>query len=147
MKRQKIVSYSFISGFILMTLLVVIVLRSFMQKRRANRILASQKHEIEEKNVELIQQKDEIQIINDLISHRGPDDEGFYFEKNFSFGHRRSSILDLTSNGQQPMHYLDRYVITYNGEVYNYIEIREELLKEGYVFDSHTDTEVIIARE
>jgi len=89
--------------------------------------------------------QDEIQKINDLISHRGPDDEGFYFEKNFAFGHRRLSILDLSSDGQQPMYYLDKYVITYNGEVYNYLEIKEELLKEGYAFHSHTDTEVILA--
>jgi asparagine synthase (glutamine-hydrolysing) len=89
--------------------------------------------------------KEEIKKINDLISHRGPDSEGFYFEKNFAFGHRRLSILDLSSDGHQPMHYLDKYVITYNGEVYNYLEIKEELLKYGYTFHSHTDTEVILA--
>lgn len=89
--------------------------------------------------------KDEIQKINDLISHRGPDDEGFYFEKNFAFGHRRLSILDLSSDGHQPMHYLEKYTITYNGEVYNYLEIREELIKDGYKFISNTDTEVILA--
>lgn len=90
-------------------------------------------------------EKEEIQNINDLISHRGPDAEGFYFEKNFAFGHRRLSILDLSNDGHQPMHYLDRYVITYNGEVYNYLEIKEQLVKEGYTFHSHTDTEVILA--
>lgn len=89
--------------------------------------------------------KNEIKKINDLIAHRGPDDEGFYFEKNFAFGHRRLSILDLSSDGHQPMHFFDKYVITYNGEVYNYLEIKEELQKEGYVFHSHTDTEVILA--
>ncbi len=89
--------------------------------------------------------KEEIQNINDLISHRGPDDEGFYFEKNFAFGHRRLSVLDLSSDGHQPMHYLDKYTITYNGEVYNYLEIRDELINEGYVFKSSTDTEVILA--
>jgi len=89
--------------------------------------------------------KKEIQKINDLISHRGPDDEGFYFEKNFAFGHRRLSILDLSSDGHQPMHYLDKYTITYNGEVYNYIEIKKELESFGYSFNSHTDTEVILA--
>ncbi|WP_323591506.1 asparagine synthase (glutamine-hydrolyzing) [Aliarcobacter butzleri] len=90
-------------------------------------------------------ERNEIQKINDLISHRGPDDEGFYFEKNFAFGHRRLSILDLSSDGHQPMYYLDRYVITYNGEVYNYLEIKDELMKDGYRFTSHTDTEVILA--
>lgn len=89
--------------------------------------------------------QDEIRKINDLISHRGPDDDGFYFEKNFAFGHRRLSILDLSSDGHQPMHYLDKYSITYNGEVYNYLEIKNELQKDGYIFKSHTDTEVILA--
>ena len=89
--------------------------------------------------------ENEIQKINDLIAHRGPDSEGFYFEKNFAFGHRRLSILDLSIDGHQPMHYLDKYTITYNGEVYNYLEIKDELLKNGYIFKSHTDTEVILA--
>jgi asparagine synthase (glutamine-hydrolysing) len=89
--------------------------------------------------------KRELKNINDLISHRGPDDEGFFFEKNFAFGHRRLSILDLSSDGHQPMHYLDKYTITYNGEVYNYLEIKEELLDFGYRFKSNTDTEVILA--
>lgn len=96
------------------------------------------------KNKKVVE-KSEIKNINDLISHRGPDDEGFYMEKNFAFGHRRLSILDLTSDGHQPMHYLHRYTITYNGEIYNYLEIKEELLKDGYIFSSHTDTEVILA--
>ncbi len=89
--------------------------------------------------------KDEIKSINDLISHRGPDDEGFYIEKNFAFGHRRLSILDLSLDGHQPMSYKDRYTITYNGEVYNYLEIRAELIQFGYSFNSETDTEVILA--
>lgn len=89
--------------------------------------------------------KEEIKRMNDLISHRGPDDEGFYYEKSFSFAHRRLSILDLSSDGHQPMNYMDKYTITYNGEVYNYIEIKEELLKDGYSFKSNTDTEVILA--
>jgi asparagine synthase (glutamine-hydrolysing) len=83
--------------------------------------------------------------INNLISHRGPDDEGFYFGDNFAFGHRRLSILDLSQDGHQPMHYNDRYTITYNGEVYNYIELKDELKKLGYSFNSNTDTEVILA--
>ncbi|MGJ0302845.1 asparagine synthase (glutamine-hydrolyzing) [Aliarcobacter cryaerophilus] len=96
------------------------------------------------KNTSKVDNK-EIQKINDLITHRGPDSEGFYFEKNFAFGHRRLSILDLSIDGHQPMHYLDKYTITYNGEVYNYLEIKDELLKNGYIFKSHTDTEVILA--
>lgn len=96
------------------------------------------------KNTSKVDNK-EIQKINDLIAHRGPDSEGFYFEKNFAFGHRRLSILDLSIDGHQPMNYLDKYTITYNGEVYNYLEIKEELIKYGYSFHSKTDTEVILA--
>lgn len=83
--------------------------------------------------------------MNDLIIHRGPDDEGFYFGENFAFGHRRLAILDLSSDGHQPMSYLDKYIITYNGEIYNFIELREELQRYGYHFQSKTDTEVILA--
>jgi asparagine synthase (glutamine-hydrolysing) len=89
--------------------------------------------------------KVEIKAINDLIIHRGPDSEGYYFGPCLSFGHRRLSILDITSSGNQPMSYLDRYWITYNGEIYNYIEIRDELVLCGYKFASGTDTEVILA--
>lgn len=88
---------------------------------------------------------DEIKKINDIIAHRGPDDEGFYLGKNFAFGHRRLSILDLSAEGHQPMSYFEKYTITYNGEIYNYLEIKDELLQDGYVFKSHTDTEVILA--
>ncbi|MFC4891884.1 asparagine synthase (glutamine-hydrolyzing) [Pseudofrancisella aestuarii] len=87
----------------------------------------------------------DIKNINDLIIHRGPDSEGFFFESNFAFGHRRLAILDLSEDGHQPMHYMDRYTITYNGEVYNYLEIREQLEQVGYKFKSNTDTEVILA--
>ena len=83
--------------------------------------------------------------MNDKITHRGPDDEGFYFGDNFAFGHRRLSILDLSQDGHQPMHFNDRYTIIYNGEVYNYLELRKELKKEGYSFQSSSDTEVILA--
>ena len=86
-----------------------------------------------------------IEGMNGLIAHRGPDGEGFYFGDNFAFGHRRLAIIDLTENGHQPMIYQDDYIITYNGEVYNYIEIKEELLNLGYSFNSDSDTEVILA--
>jgi asparagine synthase (glutamine-hydrolysing) len=83
--------------------------------------------------------------MNDKIIHRGPDSGGFYFEKNIGFGHRRLSIVDLSMLGHQPMCYLDKYVITYNGEIYNYLELKEELIGFGYTFKSATDTEVILA--
>jgi asparagine synthase (glutamine-hydrolysing) len=86
-----------------------------------------------------------ITSMSDVIIHRGPDGFGYYHNDKFAFGHRRLAILDLTSNGAQPMEYLNKYVITYNGEIYNYMEIRKELIEKGYTFNSNTDTEVIIA--
>jgi len=86
-----------------------------------------------------------LQAMTDAIAHRGPDGFGHYFTEDFAFGHRRLSIIDLSDLGQQPMRYQERYVITYNGEVYNYIELRKELSKIGYLFRSDTDTEVIMA--
>jgi len=102
-------------------------------------IIDKSKKEIEES---------EIKNMNDLISHRGPDDEGYYLKNNFAFGHRRLAILDLSHAGHQPMKYKGNnteYVITYNGEIYNYIEIKDELIEDGYSFVSDTDTEVILA--
>lgn len=87
----------------------------------------------------------ELRRINGIISHRGPDSDGFFTAKNLGFGHRRLSILDLSELGHQPMSYLNKYWITYNGEIYNYIEVRNELTGLGYHFKSETDTEVILA--
>ena len=81
----------------------------------------------------------------DLINHRGPDGYGYYFHENIAFGHKRLSIIDLTDGGSQPMFYQNKYVIIYNGEIYNYLEIREELKTLGYQFGSNSDTEVILA--
>src|SRR5713101_452410 len=81
-----------------------------------------------------------------LLIHRGPDDEGFYFKHALGLGHRRLSILDLSERGHQPMCTADeRFVIAYNGEVYNYLEIRKDLEADGHVFQTETDTEVILA--
>ncbi len=81
-----------------------------------------------------------------LITHRGPDGFGHFFDRNLALGHRRLAIIDLTTDGHQPMSYMDgRYVITYNGEIYNYIEIRAELQELGHIFHSRSDTEVILA--
>jgi len=83
-----------------------------------------------------------------ILRHGGPDDEGIYCSENYSvvLGHRRLSIIDISSAGHQPMSYADdRYQITYNGEVYNYAELKEELKKLGHCFKTLTDTEVILA--
>ncbi|KMY52526.1 asparagine synthase [Bacillus sp. FJAT-27231] len=83
--------------------------------------------------------------MNSIITHRGPDDEGFYFDEYVNFGFRRLSIIDIES-GHQPLSYEnDRYWIIFNGEIYNYIEIREELEDKGHRFSTNSDTEVIIA--
>lgn len=88
----------------------------------------------------------DIRRMTDLVAHRGPDGSGHCIWKNVALGHRRLAILDLSEAGHQPMSYADgRYVITYNGEIYNYIELREQLLRAGYMFQSQTDTEVILA--
>ncbi|MFM2226349.1 MAG: hypothetical protein RJA07_2551 [Bacteroidota bacterium] len=86
-----------------------------------------------------------IEKITKAAAHRGNDDSGFFYEQNFAFGHQRLSIIDVSENGKQPMQYLGRYTITYNGEIYNYTEIKIELKKAGYQFKTQTDTEVIIA--
>lgn len=80
----------------------------------------------------------------DIISYRGPDGDGFYMNANIGLGHRRLSIIDLTS-GNQPMYSPDEnIVIVFNGEIYNYIELREELIQLGHIFRTSSDTEVII---
>jgi asparagine synthase (glutamine-hydrolysing) len=85
-----------------------------------------------------------IKKMTDSILYRGPDGEGFYIHKNLALGHRRLSIIDL-STGDQPMFSDDRSIsIVFNGEIYNYIELREELLKLGHCFKTTSDTEVII---
>ena len=78
-----------------------------------------------------------------LIKHRGPDDNGVFETEEFSLGHVRLSILDLSSHGHQPMEY-DNLTMVYNGEVYNFKEIREELISLGYKFTSDSDSEVIL---
>lgn len=80
------------------------------------------------------------------LTHRGPDGWGLWQGEGVTLGHRRLSILDLSENGKQPMSYADgRYWITFNGEIYNFLEIRGELQALGHVFRSESDTEVILA--
>ncbi|CAN5243364.1 asparagine synthase (glutamine-hydrolyzing) [soil metagenome] len=86
-----------------------------------------------------------VQRMTDAIAHRGPDGEGVWCEGTIAFGHRRLAIIDLSAAGHQPMATPDgRYIITYNGEVYNFRELRVELESKGRQFHSRTDTEVIL---
>jgi asparagine synthase (glutamine-hydrolysing) len=87
---------------------------------------------------------DEIKAITDVISHRGPDGEGFLSENNFALGHRRLAIIDVSSTSDQPMWYDNKYAIVFNGEIYNYLEIKKDLEKLGYFFKTKSDTEVIL---
>jgi len=81
----------------------------------------------------------------DLMRHRGPDDSGYFVEGSLGLGHRRLSIIDLSPLGHQPMFNKNGSVaLVYNGEIYNYLEIFNELRKRGHVFKSRSDTEVII---
>ena len=85
-----------------------------------------------------------IKKMADVITHRGPDSEGFYCDKNISMGFRRLSIIDL-SGGDQPIYNDDKTkVLTFNGEIYNYKELRSELISLGHKFSTNTDSEVIL---
>jgi asparagine synthase (glutamine-hydrolysing) len=93
-----------------------------------------------------INKKDKTYIkqMNDAIAHRGPDDESYYKDKDIAMGFRRLSIIDL-KGGRQPISNEDEtMIITFNGEIYNYKEIKEDLLIKGHVFKTNTDTEVIL---
>lgn len=81
----------------------------------------------------------------DALAHRGPDGAGICSHGPIALGHRRLAILDLSDAGKQPMHFADRYCITFNGEIYNFVELREDLEKLGHKFRTDTDTEVLVA--
>lgn len=88
--------------------------------------------------------KDIIKKMNDRIMHRGPDGEGYYIDGDIALGHRRLSIIDL-STGDQPIYNEDNSVVTvYNGEIYNYLELRSELESLGHEFKTKSDTEVLV---
>ena len=88
--------------------------------------------------------KSVLQAMGDTIRHRGPDEEGYYTDERCGIAHRRLSIIDL-SNGHQPMLSPDgRYVIAYNGETYNFPELRQELIAAGHAFQTICDTEVVL---
>lgn len=88
-----------------------------------------------------------LKSMTDAIAHRGPDGEGHWInaEHSAGLGHRRLSIIDLSDHASQPMRSHDgRYTIVFNGEIYNYIELKEQLLKEGHSFKTTSDTEVLL---
>ncbi|MBC7652701.1 MAG: asparagine synthase (glutamine-hydrolyzing), partial [Deinococcales bacterium] len=88
----------------------------------------------------------DVQLMINTLQHRGPNGEGKWQndDNTVAFAHRRLSIIDLSSNASQPLHYL-HYTIIFNGEIYNYIELKDELQKHGYTFSTSSDTEVIPA--
>src|SRR5574338_1068724 len=77
------------------------------------------------------------------IAHRGPDASSTFIKEECFLGHNRLSIIDLSAEANQPMHYGD-FVIVFNGEIYNYLEVKERLIREGAVFTTRSDTEVIL---
>ena len=88
--------------------------------------------------------KEEIKKMTDAISHRGPDDENYYIDSDIAMGFRRLSIIDL-KGGRQPMsNEDDSMVITFNGEIYNFKSIKEDLISKGHIFKTNADTEVIL---
>ncbi|HQW83820.1 MAG TPA: asparagine synthase (glutamine-hydrolyzing) [Ferruginibacter sp.] len=88
-----------------------------------------------------------VKKMTDIIAHRGPDGEGHWVSDNghVALGHRRLSIIDLSHAANQPMKYAGRYSMVFNGEIYNYIELKESLLKQGCTFTTSSDTEVLLA--
>ena len=85
-----------------------------------------------------------IKLMADRIIHRGPDEEGYYVDNNVALGHRRLSIIDL-SNGKQPMFNEDKSMaVIFNGEIYNYQDIKKDLEAKGHQFKTNSDTEVLV---
>lgn len=87
--------------------------------------------------------KAEILDMLSIIKHRGPDGSNYYINNNLGLGHTLLKIQDLTANSSQPYTYKN-YILIYNGEIYNFQELKQELISEGYKFDSSGDTEVLI---
>src|SRR5664279_6505453 len=86
---------------------------------------------------------DQIRRMTDSMCHRGPDAEGFFIDRELAFGHRRLSIIDLSSEANQPfVDHSGRYVVIFNGEIYNYVEVKS--LLTDYPFRTNSDTEVIL---
>ena len=91
-----------------------------------------------------VKDKNVIKEMNNQIIHRGPDSDGYYFDKDVNFGFRRLSIIDLHEGSQPILNESGDTAIIFNGEIYNYQVLREDLVAKGYKFKTHTDTEVIL---
>src|SRR3954453_23946112 len=94
----------------------------------------------------LSQQASTLETMNQTIAHRGPDADGCWFSPRAALGNRRLYVID-PQGGKQPMLYQEHgqvYALTYNGEIYNFRELRDELLKYGHTFSTHSDTEVLL---
>ncbi len=86
-----------------------------------------------------------LKAMNQTLEHRGPDDEGYFAHGNVGIGHRRLSIIDTSHRGRQPIFNEDQTIlVVHNGEIYNYPQLKAELIKDGHLFSTHTDTEVIV---
>ncbi|MBW3041829.1 asparagine synthase (glutamine-hydrolyzing) [Prochlorococcus marinus] len=88
--------------------------------------------------------REHLEKLHQAIEHRGPDSEGYYYDEHIGLAHRRLSIIDLRRESDQPFNVDERYVLIYNGEIYNYIEIKKELIKLGHLFKTESDTEVLL---
>ncbi|MBA2746231.1 MAG: asparagine synthetase B, partial [Flavisolibacter sp.] len=95
-------------------------------------------------NPDLVSQK-RIEAGTASLKHRGPQNQGFYFSNGLALGHTRLCIIDLTERAAQPFHYMQRYHLVYNGELYNYVELKEVLIQKGFQFITDSDTEVVVA--
>lgn len=94
---------------------------------------------------EILDKEQVLKSMTDRLIHRGPNSEGFYFSSEISMGFRRLSIIDVDERSNQPMYNEDKtLVLTFNGEIYNYKELREELAARGHTFCSNTDSEVLV---
>jgi asparagine synthase (glutamine-hydrolysing) len=90
-------------------------------------------------------QRSRMDRLNEIILHRGPDGHGSFVEENIGIGSTRLAIIDLREIANMPLYDTEnRYVIVFNGEIFNYIEVRDELLKKGYKFNTDSDTEVVV---
>ena len=94
---------------------------------------------------EIVDRSAVIKNMTDVITHRGPDSSGVFEGEGVTMGFRRLSIIDISSTGDQPIENEDgSLVLTFNGEIYNYQELRKELMEKGHIFRTQTDSEVLI---